>query len=889
MVLMEIITTHINSDFDCLGAMIAAKKLYPQAEMVFAGAQERSLRAFFLKSAFYAHNFKRVRDVDLEAITRLILVDVRQSSRIGPFAAVAERPGVELHIYDHHPLGFGDLRGSVECVEPVGATVTVLTHLFMDRGIVPTPEEATMMMLGLYEDTGSLLFSSTTVRDFQAAAFLLTHGANLNTVADFLTQELTSDQVALLNELINTNSILNVNGINVTLAHASVDHFVGDLAVLAHKLKDMESLDALIIAVRMDDRIFMVGRSRLPEVPMGKILAEFGGGGHAYAASATVRDLTLIQVLERFPLVLKKHINPRWTARHLMSAPVKTIFAQTTIGEVRQLFTRYGFSALPVVSAAEEVVGIITRQVVEKAAHHHLSDVSVREYMTGDFQVVAPEASVEQLKELIVGCNQRFVPVIEKGSLVGAITRTDLLRHLVSGVRSAPISTTGFEPATHRGGLKRRQVQRLLREQLSPEMQEILQQCGDVGETLQVAVFAVGGFVRDLLLRQEILDVDIVVEGDGIAFAQALAHRHGCRIREHHKFGTAVVIFPQGYKLDIASARMEYYLEPGALPTVEHSSIKLDLYRRDFTINTLAIALNHKSFGELLDFFGGQRDLQDQVLRVLHNLSFVEDPTRVFRAIRFEQRLGFHLGSHTNSLLRSAVQMGFMDKVGGSRVFNELMIIFREANPLPAVFRMAELDLLKYIHPALSFNERKRHIFEAASQAVLWYEFQYADAVLHRWQVYFFCLIADLVPAAVLGINRRLDIPVRFHELFRNERSRAHHVLRQLARRHGRGNTPKPSELHHWLTPFSQETLLYILARTGEDEVRKWVSHFVTHLRQVKPLLDGHDLKRLGVAPGPQFKRILAALLAARLNGKVVTVEDEIALVQQRFLTVPPV
>ena len=468
---MEVITTHINSDFDCLGAMIAAKRLYPQAEMVFAGAQERSLRAFFLKSAFYAHNFKRVRDVDLDAVTRLILVDVRQSSRIGPFAAVAERDGVELHIYDHHPLGPDDLRGAVEYVEPVGATVTVLAHLFMERGIVPTPEEATLMMLGLYEDTGNLLFSSTTVRDFQAAAFLLSHGANLNTVADFLIQELTSDQVALLNELINTSTLLNVNGVDVTLAHASVDHFVGDLAVLAHKLKDMESLDALIIAVRMEDRIFIVGRSRIPEVPMGKILAEFGGGGHAYAASATVRDLTLIQVLERLPSLLMRHVNPRWKARHLMSAPVKTISDQATIGEVRQILTRYGFSALPVVTGEGSVVGIITRQVAEKAAHHRLGEVSVREYMSGEFQVVAPDAPVERLKELIVGQNQRFVPVMDQGALVGAITRTDLLRHMVSGVRSAPITQGGSEPATHRGGLKRRHVQRLLREQLSAEMQ----------------------------------------------------------------------------------------------------------------------------------------------------------------------------------------------------------------------------------------------------------------------------------------------------------------------------------------------------------------------------------------------------------------------------------
>lgn len=880
---MDVITTHINSDFDCLGAMVAAKRLYPEAEMIFAGAQERSLRDFFLKSAFYAHSFKRIRDIDLDAITRLILVDVRQAERIGPFGAVARRPGVELHIYDHHPTGEGDLRGTLEHVEPVGATVTVLTHLFMERGIVPTPEEATLMMLGLYEDTGSLLFASTTVRDFHAAAYLREHGANLNLVADFLQQDLTTEQVSLLNELINTSTVLNVSGIDVTLAHASVDRFVGDLAVLAHKLRDMENLDALIVAVRMEERIFVVGRSRLPEVPMGAILAELGGGGHAFAASATVRDLTLIQLLERLPVVLKRHVNPRWQARHLMSAPVKSIPASADIGEVRRILTRYGFSALPVVAADDSVVGIITRQVAEKAAHHHLGAVSVREYMTGEFRTVTPDTPVEHLKELIVGENQRFVPVLDGGRMIGAITRTDLLRHLVSGVRSAPLVQQEAEPATHRGGLKARQVERLFRELLSPELQKILKDCGTVGEALAMPVYAVGGFVRDLLLRQENLDVDLVVEGDGIAFAEEFARRHPCRVRSHHKFGTAILIFPDGGKIDIASARMEYYLEPGALPTVEHSSIKLDLYRRDFTINTLAIALNGKRHGELLDFFGGQRDLRDKVLRVLHNLSFVEDPTRVFRAIRFEQRLGFHLGAHTESLLKSAIQMGFMSRVSGARLFNELTIIFKEANPLPAVFRMAELGLLPCIHSALTLGERKRRLFEAAGQAVLWYEFQHPRKVLQRWEVYLLCLISDLDYRAVPAIARRLDVPARFRELLRTQRGQAHRVIRQLARWLGRGKTPPPSDLHRVLSGFSDEVLLYILARLSDEQARQWVAHFITHLRHTVTQLDGHALKELGFPPGPLYKKILTLLLAERLDGKIHSLEDEIALVRRRF------
>jgi tRNA nucleotidyltransferase (CCA-adding enzyme) len=877
---MDVITTHINADFDCLGGMIAARRLYPDAAMVFAGAQERSLREFYLRSAVYAFDFKRLRDIDLSAITRLILVDVRQSDRIGPFGEVARRKNVELHIYDHHPAGQADLQGDLEVIEPVGSTVTVLTHIFMARGIRPSPIEATMMMLGLYEDTGNLLFNSTTLKDYEAAGYLFSCGANLNTVADFLTQEMTADQVGLLHDLVTSRTVINVTGIDISIAHAAVDHFVPDLAVLTHKLKDMESLNALIVIVRMADRVFMVARSRLPEVPMGDILAEFGGGGHSFAASATVRELTPVQILEKLPMVLQRHVNPRWEARHLMSSPVKTVSRNAPISEVREVLTRYNINALPVVEG-DKVVGIITRQVADKAAHHGLSHVAASEYMAGEFATVVPSTPVEELQELIVRRNQRFVPVLEEGRLAGAITRTDLLRHMVSGTLPGLSSESVVDSSGL--ALKKRHISRLIRDQLPAGVDRILHQLGEVGDDLGLNVFAVGGFVRDLLLRQENLDIDIVVEGDGIAFATEFARRHHCRIRTHKKFGTAVIIFPDDFKVDVASTRMEYYLEPGALPTVEHAGIKLDLYRRDFTINTLAISLNNPVFGELLDFFGAQRDLHEKALRVLHNLSFVEDPTRVFRAIRFEQRLGFHIGKQTEHLLRSAVRMGFLEKIGGPRVFNELVIILKESAPFPAIARMANLNLLKYIHPSLAVKNHIRHCFEAAGRAIHWYELLYTGQTCERWLVYLLCLISDLDRDAVTGIGKRLQIPPRYRRTVEEEREQAHRTLRLMERRSARRRRPQASELNRWLRPYPVEVLLYLMARTTSEEVRRWISYFFTHLRQISSLLSGNDLKGLGIAPGPIYKEILSTLLDARLNGRVVTRDDEVALVRKRY------
>jgi len=872
---MDVITTHVNADFDCLGSMIAARKLYPDAHLVFAGAQERSLREFFLRSAVYAYGFKRIRDIDLTEVTRLILVDVRQSDRIGPFEEVVLKDGVEVHIYDHHPSGKSDIHGTVEHIEPVGSTVTVLSRLLMEQGLSPDSDEATMMMLGLYEDTGGLLFNSTTNRDYEAASFLLSCGANLNTVSDFLTQEMTAEQVSLLNDLIRSRSVLNVNGVEVSIAHAARDQYIGDLAVLAHKLKDMENLNVLLVAVQMGDRTFLVGRSRIQEVHVGDILAEFGGGGHAFAASATVRNLTLIQILDRFSQVLERHVSPRWTVRQMMSSPVKSLSKDATIRDAHQILIRYGISALPVVQDGQ-VFGILTRQVIDKAMHHGLSNVPAAEYMTTDFETVSSKDSLELLKELIVVRNQRLVPVVDEGCLTGVVTRTDLLKHMIPGARSSLSHL--HEPLTNRleRPSKRRAAARLLRDQLPPSLYRMLRDMGAVGDRLGTNVFVVGGFVRDLLLRTQNLDVDIVVEGDGIAFAEAYGRRHDARIRSHRKFGTAVIIFPDGFKVDVASARTEYYQQPGALPTVEHASIRHDLYRRDFTINTLSLSLNRKSFGEVIDFFGGQRDLKDKAVRVLHNLSFVEDPTRVFRAVRFEQRYGFHIGKHSEHLLRSAVRMGFLDKVGGSRVFNELVIILREPDPLAAVLRLAELDLLKYIHPALLPPDEIRSHFDGANRAIHWYELLYTGETIHRWQVYFLCLTADLEHEAISGICDRLDVPGRFRDLFIRFRFEGEQAVRALKRNEGRN-----SDVYRLLKPFPVEILLYMMAISKSENVSRLISLYCTSLSRITTHLDGDDLRRMGISPGPRYKKILDNLLDARLNGDIETLQDEIDLVKR--------
>lgn len=878
---MDLITTHVNADFDCLGAMVAAHRLYPQALLAFPGAQEKGVSTYLSRHEDCSALFTKTRDIDLAAIDRLILVDVCHLERIGTFAEIAHRDGVQLHIYDHHPEKGNELRPEQAKIAAVGATVTIFCEIFQEQGIVPTPNEATVMMLGLYEDTGSLQFTSTTERDYLAAAFLLRHGADLGVVADNLVQEMTADQIELLHALIQSRQVLNINGIDISIAHASCPDFVSDVASLAHKIKDMESLEAIILVIRMGERLILVGRSRRSEVPMGDILAEFGGGGHPQAASATVKDLTLIQVLEMLPVILARHVTSFWRARDLMSVPVKTVTSGTTIQTARDFLTRYNVNAAPVLDQ-QAVVGVLTRQTVDKAAQHGLEQTAIDEFMNRDFFTVTPQTPVVELKELMTRRDQRFVPVVDAGRLVGAITRTDLLRHLVSEQRALPVQGA----AVHGGALfKRRPIERLLRDRLPPRIVQLLEKIATVADRLQVGVYLVGGFTRDLLLRKQNLDIDLVVEGEGIAFAEALADTLSGRVRAHAKFGTAVVICPDHFKIDVASARMEYYLQPGALPSVEEASLKLDLYRRDFTINTLAIALNQGRFGELYDFFGGQLDLENRVIRILHNLSFIEDPTRVFRAIRFAQRLGFSIGPHTESLLRSAVRLGFVARISGPRLRNELIAILQEEEPLPIIRQLAAYGLLPFVQKNLIFTDMIAKLFVAAAQTLNWYQLLYTGEAVEPWQVYFLCLTSHLDEDEMEEMTQRLQMPEsQSHDLLAG-RAIAHGLLIRLTKKKKRAYQPRDSEIYRWFSTCSTTVLLYLSAR-ADDVIRRWLSHYLIHLRTVHPELNGDDLLKIGFVPGPIYREIFDALRLARLDAEVESRSDEISYVKKRFASV---
>ncbi len=873
---LTIITSHVNADFDAMASMLAAQKLYPDALVVFPGSQEKNLRNFFIQSMVYLFNIAELGKIDFSAVTRLVLVDTRRKSRIGDLRRVLHNPELEIHIYDHHPKHDDDISADEEYHMLTGATVTILSDILREKNIPITPEEATIMCLGIYEDTGSFSFPSTTEHDFKAAAYLLSRGANLNVISSMITREFNPEQIGLLNDMIQASKHYVIKGVDLVLTSVTTDNYFPDFSFLVQKMAKMENIDAIFALGQMENKVYVVARSRTDDVDVGDILDHIGGGGHPSAAAATVKGKTIAQTEQLLFEALYAKINPRRQARNLMSSPAIMASEGTTCKEAKALLTRYNINALLVAGNSSKTSGFsgyITRQVIEKALFHHLETIPIREYMSTEISHVDPDADIVEIQDKIIGNKQRILPVVQDGRVLGVITRTDLLNTLVQQNRPA---NQEFSPWEDKPSNKRsRMVNHFLRERLPKHVMRTLVQLGETASQLNCNAYVVGGFVRDLFLYRNNEDIDVVVEGNGIDFAKTFAQAFGARTHTHQKFGTAVIIFPDGFKIDIASARMEYYQFPASLPVVEMSSIKMDMFRRDFTINTLAIQLNPGKFGRLIDFFSAQKDIKDKALRVLHNLSFVEDPTRVFRALRFEQRFGFTIGKLTSSLIDNAVKMDFFKRLAGKRVYAELKLILKEENPAPTILRLMDYELLKVIHPGIKIEGDLKYLLDTTKKVTDWHDLLFIDEPYERWAVFFMALIRHCDRPTTHEICEHLTIAPRHARMFGEDRIHAEQQLTRLER-HKRLNN---ADVFNLLKAFKTEVILYMMVCTGSEVAKKRISLYHTRLRNVAITISGKDLLDMGLASGPVFGKILQAVLEAKLNGLVKTREDELAFI----------
>jgi tRNA nucleotidyltransferase (CCA-adding enzyme) len=894
---MDVITTHLQADCDGLAAMVAARKLYPGAALVFPGGAQETVRRFL---AVYDLGLTRLKDLKLEEITRLILVDTQEPERLGPLQPLCTNPAVALHIFDHHPTAADasqrTCHADLKVVESVGATTTVLIERMLQQGLALSPLEATTLALGLYDETGSFTYVSTTPRDLQAAAAVLHAGADLTVVADTLRQPLEPDTIALLNDLLQHSTTFYLEGCTVLLATSHEEHYHGELAEVVHRLAELKGLDAVIAAFAMDDKIEIIGRSRRPHIDVAQIVAAFGGGGHPGAAAATVKDRTMVEVRETLAHLLTARFRPTLLAKDVMTTPVHTLAEDAIIAETAHRITTSGVTVLPVIDGQAHYRGVVAREMVQHALAHGLANAPVQTCLQTELYTATPETPLCAIARQMRVRHQRAVPILTgippAQHVIGIITRADLLRIFHDDALAAARLRAKGPPFPEALPLARRPVQGVLRARLPRPLYALLERIGRCADAHGVSAYVVGGSVRDLLLGLRPRNVDVVIEGDGLACAQALAQREGARVTTHVRFGTAVLRLPEGLTITVTTTRTAHDASPTALPTVEPHSLKHALARRDFTINTLAISLNTQRFGELLDFYGGQRDLKDKTLRVLHSRSFVDDPTRMFRAIRCEVRLGFHMGKETLRLLKGAVRMDLCHRLSDARLGEELRLLLGEPAAHKAVARLAELDLLRFLHPAVAWSPKLDGLLQAIDEVLAWYRLaslhwpdhaaqpgstvEHPRAVMEPWLVRFMALVEALPDAAMREVLQRLHLSRRHSNTVCAARAACHAIPRLATQ-----PPLPPAETYRLLVGQRLEVILFMLAKTSSEVARQQIVAYLATYRWVKPRLSGHGLHAMGLTPGPLFRQVLDSVLEARLNGEVTTDTEERALVQQ--------
>ena len=400
-----------------------------------------------------------------------------------------------------------------------------------------------------------------------------------------------------------------------------------------------------------------------------------------------------------------------------------------------------------------------------------------------------------------------------------------------------------------------------LERQLSSEALAVLKDAARLAQGQGCGLYLVGGPVRDLLLDRPSLDLDLVVEGDAPVLVRSLARELGGRTITHRRFGTATV-HARSIRIDLATARTEVYPRPGALPQVRPGSVGDDLRRRDFTINSMALSLAPAAFGELLDPLGGRLDLDAGLVRVIHDQSFIDDATRVLRAVRYEQRFGFNLEAGTESLLRRDV--GLLQTISGDRVRHELLRILEEIQPEKVMGRAHELGILRAIHPALQWEAGLSRLFAQARREGV------ASAPL-----YLALLASTLGEAEVEGVTERLRLPGAQAGPFRDG-CRLASVLPSLE-----AAGLRPSQLYQALEGYALEAVRACRIAAASATVRERLALFLDRLREVRPSLDGRNLMELGVPEGPLIGQALEELRRARLDGEVGTREEEVALIME--------
>lgn len=875
---MQIILTHEQADFDAIASMLGAKLLQENAVAVLPSNINRNVRNFLhLYSAELP--FQDRDTLPKETIQSVTLVDTQSLVTIKGL-----NKNTVYHVIDHHQQKEDSPENWHFNYVDTGSTTTHFVQQLQELEKKISLVHATLLLLGIYEDTGSLTYANTTSRDAQAVAYLLDCGASLKIAAEFLNPPLSPTQRAVFDNLVDQIETITIKDCHVMLAFTSAEQLDEEISSIAHKIMDLYDPDALFIFVETKEGIRLVARSVSDQINVAVISQQFNGGGHERAAAALIKrnphnKTQLEDIYHFFKRELNEYIKPGVTVKQIMSKKPLLIQPETTAEQAYQLMQRFGYEGYPVVED-KKIKGLLTRRAVDRALSHKLN-LTASNLMEAGNVSVSPTDSLGHLHQIMADSGWGQIPVVdpESGEIVGIATRTDLLKTLAG---------------KENGNGHFLNLSSKIRLNIPKTHQWLLEKISITAFKMNLPIYLVGGFARDLLLNSASLDLDFVVEGDAIQLAQTLGNELGGRVISHKKFGTAKWLIAEireistsdleneakrnfgklPSSIDLISARTEYYEKPTALPTVKTSSIKLDLLRRDFTINTMAIRIDGNHFGDLYDYWGGHADLKKGLVRVLHSLSFVDDPTRVLRAVRFEQRFGFTIEERTLELLSQAINL--LSEVSGDRIRHELDQILEEKRATSIFKRMQQLGILEQIHPHFTWDQSNSENLDNFLGKEIPDEWGINSIDNKRQNKVFgayIILFASLNRPILTGIIERLKLKnhLKHMLLSANELNQKVNNIRRSS----------PSQITRLLEKYPLLVVYCVYFLLDDQALKNRMADYVLKWRFIKSHSDGSTLKGLGLKPGPQFGEIINILRDKWLDGDITSDEGEIEYLHQ--------
>ncbi len=856
-----VILTHAGADLDAISSMYAAGKLYPGSFLIDPGSMDEEARKM---SEIFGDMLRLVKVKEIPRkirteIKRVIIVDTKIPQRVGEGREFLKKKDVEIIVFDHHPSSPGDIKNAKIVSRNVGANTTILVNLLKKKKIILSPMEATLLALGIYEDTGSFMFPSVSCEDFEAISFLSSFGINMKIIRSFVSPFLNRTQLTLLKNLLSGITEKEINGVKVAFARAETKKYVQGISVVTHRLREMVNSDLMFVIVKNKEGVFIIGRSNSPVYNVKEILLPFGGGGHITAATAILKegDPNKIQNL------LEKRISEinfgKLTAADIMSSPVKTIDAKTGIKEAYKIMVQFGYSGLPV-NEKGRITGIISKRDIEKIMLAEKRNRPVKQYLTPKIVKVKPETTLEKIEEIMAENDVGRVLVAKKGKVIGIISRSDLIKALY--MERKMFSGKGFEMKS--ASPFPAEVKMLMKSRLPEKVYYLLELFGKLSAKNNQQIYLVGGSVRDLFLGIRSLDFDFVLSKDATEFGNMLSDALKTKVIIHKDFGTIHFSY-EGYEFDFVTARREWYNKNSILPNVENATLKEDLSRRDFTVNAMAISIMPYDFGRLIDLFNGLKDLSEKTIRVLYPLSFLEDPSRLLRAIKYEAKLGFKLSEDTEYLFKKAVELGALMNTKSQRITQELFELLSETYSKKAINLMEKRGVLKEFFGIKRLSKIKKEALEEEETIVSKYG-------LSRLKINLFILLYGKKKEEIEKILSGFSVKKKTIKEITN----GLRIIRQI-RRQKKIKEENVLELIKMPKEITASVLLFLKDEKHKEEL----TEYLKNPNKLKPEITGKDLKALGLKEGKQFGEILKELIILKLKGKIKTKKDELDYVLQ--------